>query len=193
MPGPPKHIPKLAGKVRFRNTLKSKSMAATDLVPCFYTGQDYRWERPAKLEVRSRVRELKDANLGKFVENGKFFLLFKTIVQATTRAYNGPLGRGNLLPFARRTTGEPLHYSIPMAGDIGLRRHNLFRRADGKNVARLHGTVILVSTRNLFSRRSHRELFPTFGGTPEPLAATVNADWSSLKLPSNGVPTESTQ
>lgn len=147
MPGLPKHIPHLAGKVRLRNTPLLKFMAATDLVPCFYTGQDYRWERPAKLEMRLRVRQWKDEKLGKFIENGKAFLFSKTIIQAAPPC-NGPLGRGNLLPFARRTTGEPLHYSVPMAGDVGIRLHQR--------------TLIQASGRNLFARRSHRELFPAF-------------------------------
>lgn len=149
MPGLPKHIPHLdlAGKVRLRNTPLLKFMAATDLVPCFYTGQDYRWERPAKLEMRLRVRQWKDEKLGKFIENGKAFLFSKTIIQAAPPC-NGPLGRGNLLPFARRTTGEPLHYSVPMAGDVGIRLHQR--------------TLIQPSGRNLFARRSHRELFPAF-------------------------------
>jgi hypothetical protein len=86
--------------------------------------------------------------------------------------YNGPLGRGNLLPFARRTTGDPLHYSVPMAGDVGLRRHNLFRRTDKSGVARLHGKLISASTRNIFARHAQAELFPVFA-LPKLIAATA--------------------
>lgn len=86
--------------------------------------------------------------------------------------FNGPLGCGNLLPFARRTTGDPLHYSVPMAGDVGLRRHNLFRRTDKSGVARLHGKLISASMRNIFARHAQAELFPVFA-LPKLIAATA--------------------
>jgi hypothetical protein len=93
-------------------------MAATDLVPCFYTGQDYRLERPVEVRTRAEVRELKAKKLGKFVDNGKLFLFFKTVAIRLNRFLDGPLGTGNLLPFAKpHNYGDRLHYEMPMAGD----------------------------------------------------------------------------
>lgn len=107
-------------------------MAATDLVPCFYTGQDYRSEKPAELRTRAEVRAWKKQKLGKFVEHGRYFLFFKTLMVKLARFWDGPLGVGNLLPFAKaHNYGDKLHYEMPMANDIGLRRHNLYRR-EGK-------------------------------------------------------------
>ena len=116
-------------------------MAATDLVPCFYTGQDYRWERPAKLVARAEVRQYKNFKLGKFVESGKIFLFFKRIEQSVKNLWDGPLGIGNILPFARlHNYGDKLHYEVPMAGDrSGFARHR------PRNLR--------ISSRNLFSRQ----------------------------------------
>jgi hypothetical protein len=92
-------------------------MAATDLVPCFLTGQDYRWERPALIHTRAEVREMKRLKLGKFVDNGKVFLLDKSI-ETKISFYDGPLGIGNLLPFSRIPNGtEKHHYPIPAMAD----------------------------------------------------------------------------
>jgi hypothetical protein len=116
-------------------------MAATDLVPCFFTGQDYRWERPAKIHTRAEVREFKKLKLGKFIENGKLFLFFRAIEQAVKLLWDGPLGIGNLLPFARpHNYGEKLHYEIPHAGD-----RSCFARHRPRHVR--------VSSRNLFSKQ----------------------------------------
>lgn len=90
-------------------------MAATDLVFCFYTGQDYRVEKPAEVHVRSQVREFKEKGLGKFVDNGRVFLFSKAV---TKQLWDGAIGIGNLLPFARlHNYGDRLHYQTPMAGD----------------------------------------------------------------------------
>lgn len=111
-------------------------MAATDLVPCFYTGQNYRVEKPAELRVRSEVRELKKRNLGTFVHNGTLFLFSRAIVKKMSAPYDGPLGVGNLLPFAKENNyGDKLHYEIPHAGDRGL-------------FARHHRKLIRVSARS---------------------------------------------
>ena len=56
-------------------------MASTDLVPCFFTGQDYRWERPAKVHTRAEVRDFKKWKLGKFVESGKIFLFARRLTK----------------------------------------------------------------------------------------------------------------
>jgi hypothetical protein len=104
-------------------------MAATDLVPCFYTGQDYRVEKPAEVRTRAEVREWKKQKLGKFVGNGKFFLFFKSLMVKLAQFWDGPLGVGNAIPFAKaHNYGDKLHYEMPMAGDVGLRRHGLYRR-----------------------------------------------------------------
>jgi len=115
-------------------------MAASDPVPCYYTGQDYRWERPACVKTRAEVRELKKWKIGKFVESGKIFLFFKRLVkEAMTGFWDGPLGVGNLLPFARtHTQGEKLHYETPPAG-----YHYWQRRFERKSTR--------VSSRKLFN------------------------------------------
>jgi hypothetical protein len=99
-------------------------MAATDLVPCFYSGQNYYADPPAEHRLRSEVRECKRQKLGEFRENGKIFLFFKAIAAKLNRLWDGPLGVGNAMPFSRRTdAGQHYHYEIPHAGDIGLWRH----------------------------------------------------------------------
>jgi hypothetical protein len=130
-------------------------MAASDPVPCYYTGQDYRWERPACVKTRGEVRELKKWKLGKFVESGKIFLFFKRLVKdAVLGFWDGPLGRGNLIPFGRnKTSGDPLHYEIPRAGDKGMRRHNLYLRRDEHGIAQVQSRELRVSSRNLFSKQ----------------------------------------
>lgn len=50
-------------------------MPKTDLVPCFYWGQDSQNDEPAKTMLRSEVRELKKQNRGFFVNHGNAFLL----------------------------------------------------------------------------------------------------------------------
>lgn len=98
-------------------------MAATDLVPCYYTGQRVGIEPPAESKPRYELREMKRQKLGEFVRNGKFFLFFKRMAAKITRLWDGPLGVGNALPFGRQTDGGLLHYEMPHAGDIGLWRH----------------------------------------------------------------------
>jgi len=123
---------------RSRETCAQKPtifMAATDLVPCFYTGQNYRIERPAELHPRHAVREFKRQKLGQFIENGKYFLYFKRVVSKAKQLWDGLLGTGNALPFSLQTDGDRLHYEIPMANDLGMRRHGLYRQSseDGKS------------------------------------------------------------
>jgi hypothetical protein len=116
-------------------------MAASDPVPCYYTGQNYRWEPAAEILTRGRARELKKAKLGAFVENGKIFIFFKTAVIAIAEnVWDGPIGVGNLLPFSKaHNYGDKLHYEMPMAGDrTAYARH---RRKE-----------IHVSSRVLFSQ-----------------------------------------
>jgi hypothetical protein len=93
-------------------------MAATDLVPCFYTGQNFRWEKPAELRPRAELHRLKKLKLGRFDQHGKIFLFFKAIVNAAKSLWDGPIGIGNVLPFAKaHNYGDKLHYEMPMAGD----------------------------------------------------------------------------
>lgn len=123
-------------------------MPATDLVPCFYTGQNYRTEQPAEIRIRLEVRELKRQQLGTFADNGRIFLFFKRLVIVReARFWEGPLGVGNALPFARQTDGSRLHYEIPHAGDKGIRRHDLYRRTIDKK------RVLLRSRINVSSRK----------------------------------------
>jgi hypothetical protein len=51
-------------------------MPKTDEVPCFYREQDDTWEKPAQTLLRTDVRTLKDAGLGKFENHGRTFRLF---------------------------------------------------------------------------------------------------------------------
>lgn len=69
--------------------------------------------------------------------------------------FDGPLGVGNLLPFAKpRSDGAKLHYEIPMAGDRSLlHRHGLYHRRDEYGVMQVLGREISVSSRSLFSQQ----------------------------------------
>lgn len=61
--------------------------------------------------------------------------------------WDGPLGVGNLLPFARlKNYGDKLHYEMPHANDVGMRRHGLYRRED-----EIRSHTISVSHRSLFN------------------------------------------
>lgn len=96
-------------------------MPLSDPVPCFYTGQNYRVEKPAKILTRAQAHEHKRQNLGKFIEHGKIFLLFQAVIEKVKQVFDGPLGIGNALPFSKpRSDGSPLHYEIPHAGDRSL-------------------------------------------------------------------------
>ena len=115
-------------------------MAATDLVPCFYRGQDFRWEKPAEFRTRAELHRIKKLKLGRFDQDGRIFLFFKAIVNAAKNIWNGPLGIGNLLPFSRlKNRGDKLHYETPMAGDKTA-------------FARSRTREIHVSTRAMFSQ-----------------------------------------
>jgi hypothetical protein len=55
--------------------------------------------------------------LGRFIDNGKAFLFYASVV-VEKKLWDGPMGVGNLLPFAKaHSLGDPLHYEMPMAGD----------------------------------------------------------------------------
>jgi hypothetical protein len=93
-------------------------MPSTDLVPCFYAGQ-HRWSSPpAKFQTRAELRQAKTLKLGQFVDDGRAFQFTKKHTMEASSTFDGPLGIGNLLPFARlKNLGEKLHYETPMAGD----------------------------------------------------------------------------
>ena len=124
-------------------------MAADDLVPCFYTGQDYRREPAAECHPRADVRHFKRLGIGKFIESGKFFLFFaRQVKEVIAKLWDGPLGVGNALPFAKpHNYGTPLHYEMPMAGDVGIRRHGLFQRRNEQGHVELRSRVIRISHR----------------------------------------------
>jgi len=64
--------------------------------------------------------------------------------------FDGPIGVGNLLPFARlKNLGEKLHYEMPRAGDRGMRRFGLYYNRK----AQLRTHMIRVSSRSLFSHQ----------------------------------------
>lgn len=127
-------------------------MPNSDSVPCYYTGQLRRVEQPAEFRLRSEVRELKAQKLGKFVDNGKVFLFNQRLSPKTTQLWDGPIGIGNLLPFAPlHNYGERLHYDV---GPKGLRRHGLYRRRDESGIPQLLSHIIRVS------HRSAPELLP---------------------------------
>ena len=67
--------------------------------------------------------------------------------------FEGPTGIGNLIPFSRLPNGDKLHYEMPRAGDLGMRRYNLYHRRDRDGAVRIHSREIHVSTRNLFVRQ----------------------------------------
>jgi len=115
-------------------------MPSTDLVPCFYAGQP-RWSTPpAKLMTRCVLLEMKKAKLGQYVDDGKAFQFSKKYTEAMKPLCDGPLGIGNVLPFAKpNSTGDKLHYEIPMAGD-----RSIFRRHYRK--------LLHPSSRGIFSR-----------------------------------------
>jgi len=94
-----------------------------------------------------RAKAARDAVLARIAVMERTAILISTY-------FDGPLGRGNLLPFARtHTLGDKLHYEIPRAGDTGIRRHNLFRRRDDNGIPQLESKQLRVSSRNLFAKQ----------------------------------------
>ena len=99
-------------------------MPKTDLVPCFYREQDAQREKPAQLLPREQVRAFKEQLLGVFICHGRCFRFFQSSPPALRQAgrvlWDGLLGTGNLLPFAkvqnRLMQPEKLHYPVPACG-----------------------------------------------------------------------------
>lgn len=125
----------------------------TDLVPCFYTGQNPLRDKPAELAPRAIVRDYKKKGFGKFVASGQFFMFFARMTRvAETAMRDFRASARTILTFIKTgTQGDRLHYEIPMAGDVGMRRYGLFRRRDEDGVLQLESHVIPVSGRNLFA------------------------------------------
>jgi hypothetical protein len=73
----------------------------------------------------------------------------------TAMSYDGgPLGRGLLIPFSKvRNYGDLLHYAMPLAGDLGMRRYGLFTQKDEDGIPQLRSRIIGVSSRSLFSEQ----------------------------------------
>jgi len=98
-----------------------------DLVPCFYREQDAAREKPAQLLPREQVREFKKQLLGKFICHGRAFRFFQSIPaelrQVGKVLWDGLLGTGNLIPFARVPNRlmhpAKLHYPVPAIGAHG--------------------------------------------------------------------------
>lgn len=94
----------------------------TDLVPCFYTGQNPLRDKPAELTPRAIVRDYKKKGFGKFGASGQFFMFFARMAYvAETVMCDFRASARTILTFIKTSTqGERLHYEIPMAGDRGV-------------------------------------------------------------------------
>jgi hypothetical protein len=104
-------------EVRLSQPQPYNPMPSTKTVPCYFTGQDYRRERPVAQHTRAEVRAFKARMLGRFAKSGQVFVFFATM-HVEKKLWDGPMGVGNLLPFAKaHSLGDPLHYEMPMAGD----------------------------------------------------------------------------
>ena len=109
-------------------------------------------EKPAEVRLRSEVRQWKKLKLGKFVENGKYFLFFKALMVKMARYWDGPLGVGNALPFSKlHNYGDKLHYETPMAGDRTSYQRARMHRAEEGEKSLLVTRTIHVSGKNLFN------------------------------------------
>jgi hypothetical protein len=111
-------------------------------------------DQPARKVNRSVARYLIRKQLARPVN--KFLIQMLKQAAAPTHEiisvfWDGPLGVGNALPFSKPNNyGDKLHYQMPMAGDTGLRRHGLYRRANEYGVLELHTHGISVSGRSQF-------------------------------------------
>ena len=92
-------------------------MASSDVVRCFYTGQDSRCTKPVMLVSRNEAREFKLQGRGRFDDNGKIFR-FSQMVRKVL--WDGPFGIGNVLPFTRvqnkLRAPDSINYPIPCVG-----------------------------------------------------------------------------
>lgn len=77
-------------------------------------------------------------------------------IQETISAwFDGPLGVGNLLPFSKpQSTGDKLHYEIPMAGDRGTfaQHRRPFIRVSARNGRRYLEATAMQAATNFASR-----------------------------------------
>jgi hypothetical protein len=117
-------------------------------------------DSPRRFEKRSvaitMVRRMEAVWIEKNRVIQKLVMKARTSIENMTRyLFDGPLGVGNLLPFSKpRSDGSKLHYAVPMAGDVGMRRHGLYQRRDEDEILRIFGRKINVSSRNLFSHQA---------------------------------------
>lgn len=102
--------------------LQPTLMAANQLVPCYYTGQNRRVEPPAEFRLRPELHEIKKQKLGTFVDNGKNFLFAaRRRVRVFNTLWEGRPSSKSILAFLKTNSyGDRLHYEIPRAGDRGL-------------------------------------------------------------------------
>ena len=108
-------------------------------------------ERPAQLKLRAEVREYKKQLLGKFQEHGKVFVFF---AQVKKIFIDGVLGVGNLLPFAKpRSTGDKLHYEMPMAGHRTAYQRAGLHREEEQRKSILVSRIRKVSSKSFFNRQ----------------------------------------
>ncbi len=74
-----------------------------------------------------------------------------TVQEVPGPVTDGRLGTATALPFSRRANPmiapHKLHYSVPHADDVGLRRHNLFHYRDTQGELRIGSRTIAVSSR----------------------------------------------
>lgn len=106
----------------------------------------------------SPVRKIKRAIADSLVEKSLARRISKFLIQMikvksyevleTVRAlWDGPLGVGNALPFSRQSDGGLLHYEIPHAGDVGIRRWGFRKRSSERNEKLKTRAPIRVSAR----------------------------------------------
>lgn len=106
----------------------------TDLVPCFYMGQNFRVDEPAERTARAIVREYKAKGRGKFVDSGRAFL-FHARGACRSEAPRVKASARTILHYMKTNCyGDKLHYEIPRAGDAGpfARHRRKFIRVSGR-------------------------------------------------------------
>jgi hypothetical protein len=124
-------------------------MPATDLVPCFYKGQNFRWEQPVEFRTRAELHRIKKLKVGRFDQNGKIFLFRQAVGNTAKRPLDSPATARTILCFMKaHQDGAKLHYDV---GPKGLKRHGLYHRRDEYGAMQIHSHMIRVSSRSLFN------------------------------------------
>jgi hypothetical protein len=129
----------------------------TPRTACGRTVADYLIDHKYALRIGKRLIQMIRVKAHDAIRQAKAALktLERAIERVLTGYDEGPMGRGMLVPFSRARNKmlapEKLHYQIPSAGDVGMRRHNLWRvMEEDKSV--LRSKKITVSSRSLFSQ-----------------------------------------